>query len=371
MSRDKAEAYEILAGDRVCAVFADGELTITDKQFAPLFLDDFKEWVSRRAISDQRGAVARNLKSTSDIPVNADAYETSLKAHCISITDNYWVREAGSELAYADIDCDAYDGRLAQLALGIESDPSGFMHKGINPELTNIGNSNKAWVIDDEGKRWLHKRQPLRECYNEIIASRIALKLGIATVEYELVETQADDPLSGFWGIVRSKDFTQGKNINLEHADLILKHFGTDEKDISKNAAAFDSFGRCKEYLDIKYLDILTGNSDRHSRNYGILRSRTDGRVVGFAPNYDNNYAFRTDLKMASFAKAAAERGYVPPVLTEADAGDIIAEAAAFDGYDIVHILDSVKWKQRSLINEIEKARLSFHNIPEHEELEI
>lgn len=371
MSNVKSKAYEILAGDRICARFIDGKLSIIDEQYAPLFLDDFKEWVSRRAVSDQRGPVARNLRKTSDIPVNADAYETSLKAHCISITDNYWVREAGNDLTYADVDCDKYDGRLAQLALGIESDPSGFMHKGVNPELTNIGNSNKAWVIDDKGKRWLYKRQPLRECYNEIVASKVAMKMGISTVVYELVERFDDDPLSGFWGTVRSEDFTQGRNINLEHADFILRHYNVDEENISKNAEIFDSYGCCKEYLDIKYLDILIGNSDRHSRNYGVLRSRLDGRIIGLAPNYDNNYAFRTDLSMTGFAKTAAERGYTPPVLTEEDIDDIVAETKSFDGYRAMDVLNSVMWKQKSVLCEIEKASAAFHISLEQDEMEI
>ena len=339
------EDYEILAGDLICAKYEDGELEVVNEQFAPLFLSDFRAWVESRSISGQRGFTSRNVKRASGLSANASDYETALEANCACMTDNYWVRKSGSDLTYADVNYDKYDGELAQLALGLTSISYAVYMR--HPELTNIGDSDKAWVVDRSGIRWLHKKQPFRECFCEILASKIAKRLGIDTVEYELV-TMTEDPEEGRWGIVRSEDFTQGKAINLEHAESILTHFGTDEKDIEENKKIFHSYGCVKEYLSIKYLDILTGNPDRHMRNYGILRDQKDGRVIGLAPNYDNNYAFRDDLQISGFLQAASEYGYVPPVLTEKDIEELKEEMRSVSSlYDAGKLLQSLEWKQK------------------------
>ena len=346
--------YELLSGDIICAKYEDGELYIINEQFAPLYLRDFKAWAEARAVSENRGYVARLLKSSSSLPMNAGAFETSLKSNCACITDNYWVREPESGLTYADVNYDSYDGHLAQLALGLNTDPRDYRSSGSNPELTNIGDSNKAWVMDNKGNRWLYKRQLLRECYNEILSAKIAKRLGIATVEYELV-SRTEDPETGRWGLIRSKDFTQNRGINLEHASLILEHAGIDESDVNGNAKVFREYGCEKEYLGLIYLDRLTGNGDRHSRNYGVLRNQSDGKVIGLAPNYDNNYAFTRDLNITEFAEAAAGWNYVPPVLTEGDL-DVLGEEMRALGCDATKQLRDVAWKQKSIVNEISKA---------------
>ena len=345
---------ELLSEDIVCAIVENGQLTITDAKHAPLFLDDFRSWAEHRAISENRGYVARLLKTSSDISPNASAYETSLKANCACITDNYWVREVGSGLIYADVNYDAYDGRMVRLALGLDTDLRNYHPSGRNPELTNIGDSNKAWSIDNAGIRWLCKRQMLHECYNEIIASRIAKKLGINTVEYELVAKTDPDPYKGQWGIVRSRDFTQNKGVNLEHAELLLRHYGVKESDICENARIFHAYGCEKEYLDIIYLDIITGNGDRHSRNYGVLRCQKTGDIIGFAPNFDNNYAFTRDLDMTNFVEAAYTWRYNPPVLSEDDLKDVRGEIETYLDYNAKKQIQEVSWKQKSLVDMLE-----------------
>jgi hypothetical protein len=346
--------YEILAGDTLCARFENGVLEILDERYAPLYLSDFKAWVESRSVSRQRGFTSRNLKRASNISANASDYETALKANCACMTDNYWVRETGSELTYADVNYNRYDGELAQLALGLTS--TSYRTYLRHPELTNIGNSDKAWITDKEGVRWLNKKQPLRECFCEILASKIAKKLGIDSVEYELVSA-TEDIEEGRWGIVRSKDFTQGKNVNLEHAEFIMAHFGLDETKLKENADVFHAYGCEKEYLAIKYLDIIIGNPDRHLQNYGILRRQKDGKVVGLAPNYDNNFAFRDDLPMVKFIQVAAEYGYTPPMLSEDDIQELLDEMREISAvYDSNKLLQGVRWKQQYIVDAVIKT---------------
>jgi len=46
-----------------------------------------------------------------------------------------------------------------------------------------------------------------------------------------------------------------------------------------------------RSYCDIIYLDALVFNVDRHSYNYGFLRSQETGEILSMAPNFDNNIA--------------------------------------------------------------------------------
>ena len=46
-----------------------------------------------------------------------------------------------------------------------------------------------------------------------------------------------------------------------------------------------------RPYLDILFMDALVFNVDRHTQNYGLLRSRETGEILSMAPNFDNNMA--------------------------------------------------------------------------------
>ncbi len=341
--------YQILNGDHVCGEFRNGELIITDRVRAPLFLQDFYSWVASRAISSSRGITSRNIRNASGLSPVSDAVETSLRVHAACITDNYWVREFGNDLTYDKVCFDDYDGFFRDLALGLDFSWSKYISDSLNPELTNIGNSDKAWHIDSKKVRWLYKRQPLNECFFEVLASRLAGRIGINTVDYEICYASDPDPEIGRFGIVRSRDFTQGRNINLEPAHLMLRYHNIRAADIEANADIFDSFGLVREYLDIIYLDIITGNPDRHDFNYGLLRDSNTGKITGMAPNYDNNFAFFADeMPTEGFIRAAAKYSWTKPVITEDILEEISDQMRNVPGYDEnIHVLRSVLRRNR------------------------
>ena len=39
------------------------------------------------------------------------------------------------------------------------------------------------------------------------------------------------------------------------------------------------------------FMDTVCANPDRHTNNFGLLRDTKNGKLIGFAPNYDNNMA--------------------------------------------------------------------------------
>ena len=81
------------------------------------------------------------------------------------------------------------------------------------------------------------------------------------------------------------------------------------------NYEVFRTLGLEAAYMNILFLDAIVNNPDRHTKNYGILTSQEDGRVLGMAPNYDNNMAFYggsavNRMLLAEFRELAAECGY-------------------------------------------------------------
>lgn len=336
LKENENKQYEILSGDRVVAEYSNGNLTVIDEQHAPLFISDFRSWVSSRAVSENRGYTARSLKMASGLNSLLENYKTALAVNAVCVTDNYWVREAGSGLTYSQVCFDNYDGFFSRLSLGVDSNYYDYISEQPNPELTNIGNSDKAWIIDGDGTRWLYKKQPIKECYNEVLAAKLAEKIGIDAVRYELVYASEPDPNLGRYGIVRSMDFTQGKNVNLEHANLLLDHFGCGKDDVDENVQIFERYGCSKEYLNIKYFDILTSNPDRHEFNYGVLRDRDTGKVVGMAPNYDFNLAFYAlRLPVDAFVQTAVNKGWSKPgLLTPRKINELREEMRSLEGFE-------------------------------------
>lgn len=93
---------------------------------------------------------------------------------------------------------------------------------------------------------------------------------------------------------------------------------------------------RRQGYLDILCTDALRLNMDRHTQNYGILRDRPTGGILGMAPNFDNNIALTSrgrgpdprqtnGLLIGLFMELLEKRGlaYQAPTLEEATLREI------------------------------------------------
>ncbi len=81
-------------------------------------------------------------------------------------------------------------------------------------------------------------------------------------------------------------------------------------------------------------MDALVFNVDRHTQNYGLLRSRETGEILSMAPNFDNNMAlisrgYASDLSnianplIGQFQELLQEKSiqYPVPKLTKRDFG--------------------------------------------------
>lgn len=184
-----------------------------------------------------------------------------------------------------------------------------------SPELTNIGSYEKCWRVKDNGW-YLYKSGTPLERFSELFIARLGAALGFEMAEY-LPEGE----------FVKTPDFTKG-TYNYEPAAAVVG----DEEDYAFNFDRLTALNPAlaKQYLDLLYMDALCFNMDRHTQSYGVLRDRVDGKIVGMAPNFDNNIALisrgygkdprqTNGLLIDLFAELLEERGlaYQAPALEE------------------------------------------------------
>ena len=116
--------------------------------------------------------------------------------------DNYWVRFDG-EPATRWEDARLFQDNLAELALRGRPTASTQPLRCNTPELTNTGNYEKCWKL--ENSRWvMHKRGTPGEIFSEAFAAELGKLLGFPMAEYWAAEN-----------CVVTRDFTAGQ-FNLE-----------------------------------------------------------------------------------------------------------------------------------------------------------
>ena len=114
---------------------------------------------------------------------------------------------------------------------------------------------------------------------------------------------------------IRSRDFTRAASVNLES---MYSYIGNEE-DYGKNFEILCGLlpEAAKGYVEMIFLDTVCFNMDRHTRNYGVLRESATGKVIGLAPNFDNNQAYLanpngiySDGMLKLYMKQADSRDY-------------------------------------------------------------
>ena len=271
--------YEILSGDTLVAVWRDNKLNIVDESLLPLYLKKIQNadlWLETRAIDSHR-ANSRLLKKALHL-VEKDDISTVVHVNGATITDNYWIREIGSNLTYDGVKFS--DDYFSNLALNGNYDS---FNKAVNskrsktPELTNVGSFEKCWKLRD-GKWWMYKKATHDEMFSELFIYELGKTLGMNMAIYERGD-----------GCIKSLDFTDGASVNFEPASSFMG----DDEDYFDVVKALEEIcpKAIPDYIRMIFMDTICANPDRHTNNFGLLRDTKTGELIGFAPNYDNNMA--------------------------------------------------------------------------------
>ena len=271
--------YEILSGDTPVAIWQDNTLTVVNETLLPLYLKKVHNadlWLETRAIDSHR-ANSRLLKKALRL-VEKDDISTVIHVNGATITDNYWIREIGSNLTYNDVKfSDDYFSNLALKGSYDSFNRAANSKRSKTPELTNVGSFEKCWKLRD-GKWWMYKKATHDEMFSELFVCELGNALGMNMAVYERGE-----------GYIKSLDFTDAAAVNFEPASAFMG----DNEDYVDVVKALEML--CPEaipdYIRMLFMDTICANPDRHTNNFGLLRDINTGKLIGLAPNYDNNMA--------------------------------------------------------------------------------
>ena len=313
------KSYEILSGETLVAVWQDCKLTVVNETLLPLYLKKIQNadlWLETRAIDSHR-ANSRLLKKALRL-VEKDDISTVVHVNGATITDNYWIREIGSNLTYNDVKfSDDYFSNLALKGNYDSFNKAANSKRSKTPELTNVGSFEKCWKLRG-GKWWMYKRATHNEMFSELFVYELGKALGMNMALYERGD-----------GCIKSLDFTEAASFNFEPASTFMG----DNEDYFDVVKALEQI--CPEaipdYIRMIFMDTICANPDRHTNNFGLLRDTKNGELIGFAPNYDNNMALISrgypsksgskDILISIFNELMEEypnyRAYLPDVTEE------------------------------------------------------
>lgn len=248
------------------------------------------EWWADRSIPASRSGVREALEK-----LNLSSTRALIsRCYGLSLSDQYWILPKGANLTWDGINffSNAFSEDIGDILFGAgrKKDPLDFS----SPDSTSDGNLKKRWKIID-GKRCLikggsnpYRQQPL----NEVIATKIMNRLGIACVPYSVIWNNGA-PYSV------CEDFVD-ENTELVPAWRIIK-----TKKQSNSTSLFQHFLNCTDELGIPgvrqfldemiVLDYIIANEDRHLNNFGALRNAETLEWIGMAPIYDSGSSLGYD----------------------------------------------------------------------------
>ena len=258
-------------------------LEFTTHGKSALYAKRIDEWWKSRAIPSTRDGIRRVLESLGA----ASTGELLDRTYGLRLSDQYWVRREDDPVEWKGINFfdNPFDEALGEILLTSYSSSHDISLNA--PAVSTGGDLPKRWTFDRAtGRRLLVKSgRTGQEPMNEVIASRLCMRLGVPAVRYSLarngnrlVSTCADmlsnhEELVSAWQVLQSVKAVNGLNSHDQWIRAAVG-FGADERAVRD---ATD---------DWLVVDYLMRNTDRHYNNFGLIRN-IEPLAVRPAPIYD------------------------------------------------------------------------------------
>lgn len=272
---------------------------VLNKDHLPLLLkndlseNNISHWINKRLIPVEREGYSDLIEK-----INAEESEDKrrivLENKALSLSDCYWItdniNEKWEEVNYFR---NVFDDEMADIFLESARTIKNKLKLTHTPTLMLDGQLPKAWVISEKGERILLKRntKTKKNVVNEIVVSLLLDCLDIEHIKYyyvvykEKLCSACKCMCSENVEMITAEDFTleDDSNGDIKSAlDFYIKK--CENASIIKNVRE-----RINEMLTIDY---LTGNYDRHWKNFSVLRDANTLDIIDLAPIYDNDRAF-------------------------------------------------------------------------------
>lgn len=270
----------------------------TIKDFDKVGISKLNDWFVNRTIPSSRDLYKEfskkyNIDSPTSLP---------LKSYALSLSDQYWIKEAYDDITWDDINFfdNPFSLDLGDLLVGknVYNKPINY----ISPDSSSNGDLMKRWKIIN-GKRVLLKSgtKPYNyEVFNEVIASSLMDLFDINHVKYCVLE---DD----------NNIYSACDNFILSSKDLVTVYqlFNDNKKENSESYFDFlirilDGFNIDNYRVELNkmfFIDFLIGNVDRHLNNFGLIRDIKSLKFEAVAPIYDSGSSFGFNINDRQLAE--------------------------------------------------------------------
>ncbi|MBQ6734213.1 MAG: hypothetical protein IJR00_04800 [Lachnospiraceae bacterium] len=247
-------------------------------------LSNFYHWCATRLLLPERVFAKEILNSlgASQSATDRDRAEIALSFHCLTLTDVWWVKSQEETLTFEEINL--YDHAPAAAVTDIAlfgRQRSVENHRDLANDISTNGLCPKAWVRKEDAY-YLLKDGEAQSVENELLASRICSCFDVNQLHYEEdffedIKVSVSKLMTDrTQGIVSREAFEiYARNQNLDPLQEILE---------------LDAHG----FYMMNILDYLTGNTDRHWGNWGLLIRHTDNRPLRLHDLMDFNRSFRS-----------------------------------------------------------------------------
>lgn len=244
--------------------------------------DAFALWLQGRAIDMN---VAKHRSLVNKLLGSRDKIALSIATHMFSISDAFTCFEKKAFIKREEL-CLPEDQNSVSDYILISSDTT-FRKTGIaTPNVSTDGSFLKTWRYEHNAW-WLYKIQNREATISEHDIARALRRCKWPAAIYQYDKSSRTR--------IKTKNFVGSEEFFEPYESLryMFENRADNEKVIYKNIASLgENFE--KDYRRILIADALFMNSDRHMRNFGVLRSTQTGELLRMAPNFDNNQAYKS-----------------------------------------------------------------------------
>lgn len=255
-------------------------------------LPDLNEWWRRRGIPYTRANIDRILRDAA-CAVPEELLERNLG---LSLSDQYWVRPYGSGLDWKDINF--FNNEIEPIAALLQPVAIAGRRGTPHPDNTSDGNLAKQWE-NRCGRRVLVKgggalcQEPLNEAVATALHERL-LEAG------EFVRYEAEKAPNGFVSVCGNFLADNEEYVPAVYVERLL--------DEDRFIDGYRHYVACAEGLGTARVeeslarmivcDDLIANSDRHHRNFGLVRN-VETLECRCAPIFDSGSSLWHDVSLA------------------------------------------------------------------------
>lgn len=256
-------------------------------------LKAINSWFSERSIPLWRDNI-ENLLRNLNISSSKELLD---KAYGLSLSDQYWIKREEDKILWKDInffDNNFKYKKYLKASLKYSNEVSNIDKK--SPNNTTDGMVKKAWIIDKNNNRVLVKGAYTDACLepiSEYMTSLICNRLNISYCDYtlDIIDNELvckcnnflnkDEEIITAFDILGSEHKDNNTSYYNHYINILNKHGIMDAQD---------------KLSDMYLIDYLLMNTDRHMKNYGIIRNVKTLKWERVTPMFDTGNSMQSDV---------------------------------------------------------------------------